>query len=710
VECGKKEGCGCCWLGYPDNAAGRACLPRKLAFSLAWMLHAMSETGSSLKHRALACLGRLWSSAGLGDVLAVRLVLAIVFFSVFFTLLSTAIQSYLQYRKEVVSIQSRFSEFRELQIPVLAGSVWAYERDQIQVQLKGITQLPYMETAKVLVNGEIMWTSGKVVSEHVLIEKFRLLREEDKTEIGVLEVTVSLDAVYQRLWAGAVWILLQNALQTLAIAGFALIFFQKSVTQHIYCIADYARRMDLQQAASDLELARPRARNRDVLDQLAVSINTMRKNLSEAYGDLSAYAAELLENKKKFSAIFHSSPVALSVSRFHEQYHILEVNEAWEHQFGVCRESAINRIIGEAEFWKDPQDSASLLAAVEQSGELHGFQSWRKRGDGGFLLCEISARLFEVGGECLLLLAEMDITEKRQNEDRIRELNAGLEKRVEERTAELRAANEQLTNALASLQQAQDELLRTEKLAALGSLVAGIAHELNTPIGNSLMVASTLGDHTKSISEGMAVGLRRADFEHYLTDMDEASEQLVHNLRRASELINSFKQVAVDQTSSQRREFGLAEVISEILLTLRPVTKKTPYVIDVDVPENVQMDSYPGPLGQVISNLVQNAILHGFDGAPKGRVLIEAHRRDDQQIELKISDDGKGIPAAHMRRIFDPFFTTKLGQGGSGLGLNVVYTVVTGVLGGHISIDSEVGRGTIVTIVFPIVAPAAPSS
>ncbi len=263
---------------------------------------------------------------------------------------------------------------------------------------------------------------------------------------------------------------------------------------------------------------------------------------------------------------------------------------------------------------------------------------------------------------------------------------------------------------MAHLQQAQDELLRSEKLAALGSLVAGIAHELNTPIGNSLMVASTLGDHTKSIREGMSVGLRRADFEHYLADMDEAGEQLVHNLRRASELINSFKQVAVDQTSSQRREFGLAEVISEILLTLRPVTKKTPYVIDVDVPENVQMDSYPGPLGQVISNLVQNAILHGFDGGPKGKVLIQAHKLDDHQVELKVSDDGKGIPAAHMRRIFDPFFTTKLGQGGSGLGLNVVHTVVTGVLGGHISIESELGRGTLVTVVFPMVAPAAQSS
>jgi len=666
----------------------------------------MAENRRSLARRISARLGGVGTAAGLGDVLAVRLVVAIVLFSAFFTLLATAVQSYFQYREDMGAIHSRFAELRELQIPVLASSVWAYESDQINVQLKGITQLPYLETASVAVESEIKWSSGKLISKNVLTEKFPLMREGDKTAIAVLEVTASLDQVYEHLWQGALWTLLQNALQTLAIAGFALVFFQKSVTRHIYRMADYARQLDIQQVnAHDLELSRRAGKKPDVLDQLVISINAMRQNLTHAYRDLSAYTAEVLENKKKFSAIFHSSPVALSVSRFHEHYFIMEVNEAWVQQFAVARESAINQNISEEAFWGNVEDCADMLAAAEQDGQLHDYEAWRRRGDGELLLCAISARLFEVGGECLLLLAEEDITEKRRIESEIHDLNVKLESRVEQRTTELLAANAQLTNALEHLNQAQDELLRSEKLAALGSLVAGIAHELNTPIGNSLMVASTLGDQTKEINQAFAVGLRRADLENFLSEATEASEQLQRNLFRASELINSFKQVAVDQTSSQRREFGLAEVVAEILLTLRPMVKKTPYIIDSEVPDDVLMDNYPGPFGQVITNLIQNAIVHGFDGGPKGRVLIEARPIDDHQVMLRVSDDGKGIPESHLRRIFDPFFTTKLGQGGSGLGLNVVHTIVTGVLGGHISVDSEIGRGTTFTVIFPIVAP-----
>lgn len=655
-----------------------------------------------------ASLRRFWMAAGMGDFLAVRLVVAIILFSAAGAVLTTGIQSYVQYHREMEQIQSRFAEFRKLQVPVLADGVWEYDDEQINIQLKGITQIPYIESACVRVRDAVKWSSGKAESQHLLVEKIPLFRRERAAAIAQLEIYVSLDQVYDRLWQRALSILLQNAVQTLGIAIFALFFFQKSVTRHIYRMADYARQLDIQKMdVPDLELLRPKRRSPDVLDQLAASINTMRQNLTNAYRDLSAYTAEVLENKKKFSAIFHSLPVALSVSRFHEQYFLLEVNEAWERQFGMPREYAVGRDIGEAHFWKNPEECSALLSAVEASGETHGHEAWRRRGDGQELLCEISARLFEVGGECLLLLAEMDITVKRQIEQEILDLNIRLETRVEQRTAELQAANDRLTTAMEHLQQAQGELLRREKLAALGALVAGIAHELNTPIGNSLMVSSTLSYQTEGINQAFLSGLKRSELENYLAETTEACEQLQRNLNRASELINSFKQVAVDQTSSQRREFQLKDVIQEILMTLRPMTRKTPYAIECDIPESIVADSYPGPLGQVVTNLVHNAILHGFDGAPQGRIRIEAVPVEADQIRLTISDDGKGIPEAHLRRIFDPFFTTKLGQGGSGLGLNVVHNIVTGVLGGHISVESGEGRGTSFTMVFPRVAPAA---
>lgn len=165
----------------------------------------------------------------------------------------------------------------------------------------------------------------------------------------------------------------------------------------------------------------------------------------------------------------------------------------------------------------------------------------------------------------------------------------------------------------------------------------------------------------------MRHGVRRSELDRFTGSAHLAADILLRNLRRASELVVSFKQVAVDQTSAQRREFALAEVVAEILLTLQPTIRKTPYDIVNDIPADIVCDSYPGALGQVVANLINNALLHGFEGRAQGVVQIGARLLDDQQFELSIADDGCGISVADQSRIFDPFFTTKLGRGGSGL-------------------------------------------
>jgi len=271
----------------------------------------------------------------------------------------------------------------------------------------------------------------------------------------------------------------------------------------------------------------------------------------------------------------------------------------------------------------------------------------------------------------------------------------------------LQRANMELAATLTTLNMAQEELVRSEKLAALGSLVAGIAHELNTPIGNSLMVASTLVDQTRVMTEGFAdgSGMKRSTLDAYLKDSAKAGDILVRNLFRAANLVTSFKQVAVDQTSSQRRIFSLAEVVSEILLTLSPTLRKTAFEVVQDIPADLTLDSYPGPLGQVITNLINNALLHGFEGRHTGKVSLSALRNREGLIELSVKDDGIGIPQGNLNRIFDPFFTTKLGAGGSGLGLNITHNIVTGVLGGKVRVQSDVGSGTTFVLTLPTVAP-----
>jgi PAS domain S-box-containing protein len=292
-----------------------------------------------------------------------------------------------------------------------------------------------------------------------------------------------------------------------------------------------------------------------------------------------------------------------------------------------------------------------------------------------------------------------DISAQREAERQSRELQAELEHRVSHRTAELR-------EALAHLHRAQDELLRSEKLAALGSLVAGVAHELNTPLGNCLTTASTLDERTRETQQAFAEGqIRRSSLSSYLNDASAATAILLRGLGTANELVTHFKQLSVDQTSVQRRHFRLDAVVSDVLSLMRARWKTTPYRIRTDIPEDLELDGYPGPLSQVLSNLMLNALLHAFEGRDSGELSIRARTLDAQQFELEVADDGLGMSEEVRRRAFDPFFTTKMGRGGTGLGLNIVYNIVTDILGGHVELHSEPGRGSRFVFRLPRVAP-----
>lgn len=292
-----------------------------------------------------------------------------------------------------------------------------------------------------------------------------------------------------------------------------------------------------------------------------------------------------------------------------------------------------------------------------------------------------------------------DVSARVTAEQALRALNDELEQRVRVRTTELSAANEDLRHAMKRIAQ-------SEKLAALGSLVAGIAHELNTPIGNARTVASTLHDHVRDFRAGVEQGgLRRSVLEGFVTASDEAAEMLERNLARASELIGNFKQVAVDQTSTRRRRFDLRQLVDEVLSTLQPKLKRQPHRIEIDVPDGLFMDSYPGPLEQVLTNFVLNSLIHGLEGRQGGCIRIAARSATDA-IVIDYSDDGVGMSADAASRAFDPFFTTRLGQGGSGLGLYIVHNLVTGALGGSVTLETAPGQGVRFSLQLPARAPA----
>ncbi|MBV8621220.1 MAG: hypothetical protein JOY84_20340 [Curvibacter sp.] len=292
--------------------------------------------------------------------------------------------------------------------------------------------------------------------------------------------------------------------------------------------------------------------------------------------------------------------------------------------------------------------------------------------------------------------------------DSLQELNHRLEDRVQRRTQALADANAELAQTVKHLQDTRNELVRAEKMAALGSLVAGVAHELNTPLGNSLIAVTTLRDETRHFRNGLQEGLRRSALEALLESLDQATSISARNLQRAADLVSSFKQVAVDQTSSQRRLFELREVVDEIVITLRPSFSRTPYRISVDVVDGLWLDSYPGPLGQVLTNLITNAVVHGFDERDHGHIEVRGAAAQDGRVRLEVRDDGLGIAPALIERIFDPFMTTRMGRGGTGLGLNIVYNMTTTVLGGTVEVSSVVGQGSVFTLILPPKAPDAP--
>ena len=297
-------------------------------------------------------------------------------------------------------------------------------------------------------------------------------------------------------------------------------------------------------------------------------------------------------------------------------------------------------------------------------------------------------------------VAIQDITERKRTEEELQQHREHLEELVAERTAALEQAN-------AELRQAMAQLVQSEKLAALGNLVAGIAHELNTPIGNAVMLASTLADQERSFRARMVTGLSRSALNHFVETVRENCDILQRNLQRAAELISSFKQVAVDQASYQCRGFALDEVVREIALALKPRLRRSVATLEISIAADLRLDSFPGPLGQVLMNLIQNALVHAFDGRHAGCIRIESLPAGPGCLGLRVSDDGNGIAPAHLRRIFDPFFTTRLGQSGSGLGLHIVYNLVTGLLGGTIEVHSIPGHGTEFLLELPLIAPQA---
>jgi signal transduction histidine kinase len=280
--------------------------------------------------------------------------------------------------------------------------------------------------------------------------------------------------------------------------------------------------------------------------------------------------------------------------------------------------------------------------------------------------------------------------------------NQALENRLSARTDALKESNQELLSTLEKLHQFQGQLVETEKMASLGDMVAGIAHEVNTPIGLGVTASSLLADRLNEIKQAFdSKTLKSSQLKKFLTDSDENIAIIFRNLERAAKLISSFKKVAVDQSSAENRTFNVLGLLDEVLLTLSAKLESANVSIEINCPKNLLVNSKPGPINQILINLILNSIYHAFDGLKHGNIVINVMILSDQ-LHINYSDDGIGIDDSVKDKIFDPFTTTKRGSGGSGLGMHLVYNLVTQALDGHIILEDDLDHGVSFDITFPV--------
>lgn len=372
-------------------------------------------------------------------------------------------------------------------------------------------------------------------------------------------------------------------------------------------------------------------------------------------------------------------------------------SQCWQKIYGY-EDCEVQPTAGWRESLIHPEDLPQVRSALaryfagEASRFKHEYRARCKDGQWKWVLDNgMIATRDEQGRPLRMICTHVDLSERKRAEAALRELNEQLESRVEERTRELC--------------QAMDQIVASEKLASLGVLVAGVSHELNTPIGNMMLAGTALTDKLKELERGALENkLTRSGLLHGIQECLGAAEIIARNGYRSNELIDSFKRISVDQTSQRRRVFDLRTTVQDSLTALGSMIRRAKIGIDLDIPAGIEMDSYPGHLEQIINNIVMNSIIHGFEGKENGQIRIHAAKHGDN-IELSYSDNGRGIAPEVQHKVFEPFYTTKLGQGGSGLGLSIVHNLVQGIFKGAVKLESSPEQGVRFHFCFPAYTP-----
>ncbi|MFD2164795.1 ATP-binding protein [Thalassotalea euphylliae] len=489
--------------------------------------------------------------------LSQRVLAYILLCSAFLSVLSTAIQIYSDYQDDIVSLNQRFKNIEHSYIPSMATSLWDFNNNLIEQQIKGIVDLPDIGYVKVVSDlGKEYDFGAKAVVDQGIFREYKIIYGDD--EIGVLNVYATYEDIYQRLWQKAGFIITSEFIKIFIVALVIVFVVHWMVTRHIYQITQYAQQLAGDNLDNSLELD-SRPKEKDELDFLVDAINEMREKI------------------------------------------------------------------------------------------------------------------------------KTDILKLEQAEDALLKLNGELEVKVFDRTAELQESNSQLQQSLDDLTLAKDQLVQSEKMASLGQLVAGVAHEVNTPLGICVTSITALKEKVDTLQKSVeAQELTKTQLTDTLNLLLEYQQIIERSLNKSVELIRGFKSVAVEQHTDPELKINLAQHVNDVVNTVKTMFKRKKYMIAIDVDEEFEFVTYPSAWNQILTNFLMNSHIHGFENRDEGQISIK-FTQNNGYLTLLYKDDGHGISDEVKKTIFDPFVTTKRGQGGSGLGLNIVFNLVHSKLGGTIT-------------------------
>lgn len=427
------------------------------------------------------------------------------------------------------------------------------------------------------------------------------------------------------------------------------------------------------------------------------SLMNSRNRALQLSANLTRQNAEIVERERDLSLLLNNVPAG--IASFDADGRLRRCNTQYARSLGLDPQAIVGKLFVDYL----PRNVADQVLPYWTKASIGTAQNYRRSNldplTGLVRWMDVSVHPdFEAGVLIGSFAVFVDVTEKVLAEIEIKALNAELEQRVAHRTAEL-------AQAMDRLQESRDELARSQARATLSVLVASVSHELSTPVGNSLLVASTLMDLSAQLQHQLDTGqLKKSTLLELNSMLANGGQLLVSNLDRAQTLLKNFKQVSADQASEQRRSFDLAEVVSEVVSSVSPSLKNAPHKVVQAIAPGIVMDSYPGPLGQVVINLINNAYLHAFENRTDGVLTISAERQD-ASVALRFVDNGVGMSPGVLQHLLEPFFSTKVGKGGTGLGMSIVDSLVRKSLGGTLQMQSTLGVGSTFVLLLPLVAP-----